>query len=76
MEKKTSQLIAVMLMTAAVITPLVLLGVYLGEYVGDLVGYSKPIMGIAFSTAAFLLGIAIVIKTIMFMVTRSSGPRP
>lgn len=76
LQKKTRQLIMVMVITALVITPLVLLGVFLGEYVGGVTGYSKPIMGIAFSTAGFLAGIAIIVKVITFMVKGSSGPKP
>jgi len=57
-------LLIVVLATAIVITPLVLLGVYLGYYVGDAVGCSKSVLAIAFSTAGFLAGMAVVFKVI------------
>ena len=59
-----------MVITAAVVTPLVLAGVYLGYYVGGLVRISGSIMAIALSTAGFLLAIAIVIKAITWLVAR------
>ena len=60
----------VMAITAAIVAPLVLGGVYLGYYVGGEVGFSGSIMAIAFSTAGFLLAIAILVKTIPWLVAR------
>lgn len=61
-------LIVVVLTTALVITPLVLLGIYLGYYVGDAVGYSKSLFAIAFSTAGFLAGMAVLFRVIRSVV--------
>jgi len=57
-------LLVVVAVTALVLTPLVLLGVYLGYYVGDQVGYSKGAFAIAFSTVGFLAGITMVFRVI------------
>ena len=57
-------LLVVVAVTALVLTPLVLLGVYLGYYVGDQVGYSKSAFAIAFSTVGFLAGITVVFRVI------------
>jgi len=61
-------LLIVVAVTALVLTPLVLLGVYLGYYVGDQVGYSKSVFAIAFSTVGFLAGITVVFKVIKSVV--------
>jgi hypothetical protein len=68
--KKRNLVLLVMALTAVVVTPLVLAGVYLGYYVGDEVGFSGSIMAIAFSTAGFLLAIAILTKAIVWLVAR------
>jgi len=60
-------------LTAVVVTPLVLFGVYLGYYVGDLVGYSGSIMAIIFSTAGFLIAMAILSKAIVKLVSREQA---
>jgi hypothetical protein len=65
----------VVLATALVITPLVLFGVYLGYYVGDAVGYSKSVLAIAFSTAGFIGGMAIVFRVIRVVVARADEPK-
>jgi len=65
----------VALATALVITPLVLLGVYLGYYVGGAAGYSKSVLAIAFSTAGFLAGMAILFRVIRSVVAWTDGPR-
>ncbi len=67
--------LVVVLATALVLTPLVLLGVYLGYYVGDAVGYSKSVLAIAFSTAGFLGGMAILFRVIRAVVAWADGPR-
>ena len=63
------------LVTALVITPLVLLGVYLGYYVGGEAGYSRSILAIAFSTAGFLAGVAILFRVIRWAVAWTDGIR-
>ncbi len=70
MSKKGNLVLVVMALTAVVVTPLVLAGVYLGYYVGGVVGFSGSIMAIAFSTAGFLLAIAILTKAIVWLVAR------
>lgn len=65
----------VMLATALVMTPLVLFGIYLGYYVGDAVGYSKSVLAIAFSTAGFIAGMAILFRVIRAVVVRADEPR-
>ena len=72
MSKKGGNLVLmVMALTAIVVGPLVLLGVYLGYYVGGAIGYSGSIMAIVFSTAGFLGAIAILSKAIVKLVARS-----
>lgn len=68
-------MVMAMVVTALVVTPLVLFGVYLGYYVGDAVGYSKPILAIIFSTIGFLVAMAIVTKAIVKIVARTSAPK-
>lgn len=65
----------VMVVTPLIIGPLVLFGVFLGFYLGDVLGYSKTILAIVFSTAGFLLSIFIVGRVIVYLVARSSPPR-
>lgn len=64
MRSGTRALLVVVLATALVLTPLVLGGVFLGFYVGDETGYSRDIMAIAFSTAGFLVGMAVLWKVV------------
>jgi hypothetical protein len=68
-------LLVVILATALVVTPLVLLGVYLGYYVGGVAGFSKSVLAIAFSTAGFLAGMAIVFMVIRSVVAWTDRPR-
>ena len=68
-------LLVVILATALVITPLVLLGVYLGYYVGGAEGYSKSILAIVFSTAGFLTGMAMMFRVIRSVVAWTDRPR-
>jgi F0F1-type ATP synthase assembly protein I len=60
-----------MAVTALVIGPMVLLGVYFGFYLGGVLGYSQPILAIVFSTVAFLAAVWIVIKIVVLIVKRS-----
>ena len=71
MRKGNTALLVVVLATALVLTPLVLGGVFLGFYVGDSVGYSKSILAIAFSTAGFIAGMAILFRVIRAVVART-----
>lgn len=73
MSRKGNLVLLVMALTAIVVTPLVLAGVYLGYYVGGIVGFSGSIMAIAFSTAGFLAAIAILIKAIVWLVAREQA---
>jgi hypothetical protein len=66
--------VIVVTVTALVLTPLILGGVYLGFYVGDQTGYSRNILGIAFSTGGFLLGMAIIWRVIL-AVSERAGTR-
>ncbi len=67
-------LLVVLVATAFVIAPLVLLGVYLGFYVGNAVGYPRSILAIAFSTAGFLGGMAILFRVIKAVVGWADRP--
>jgi uncharacterized membrane protein len=64
-----------MIITPIVMAPLVLLGVYLGFYLGGVLGYSKTVLAIVFSTVGFLVSIAILVKAIAAIVARSSWAR-
>jgi F0F1-type ATP synthase assembly protein I len=75
-KKGSNPLLLVMVITAAVVTPLVLLGIYLGYYVGGVIGYSKSILAIVFSTLGFLAAMAVVVKAIVMIVARSAKSRP
>ena len=66
--RRRRALLVVVLATALVITPLVLLGVYLGYYVGGAAGYSRSVLAIAFSTAGFMAGMAVVFRVIKSVV--------
>jgi len=69
----TRALLIVVVTTALVLTPLVLAGVFLGFYVGDQVGFSRSVLAIAFSTAGFLAGMAIIWRVIR-VVSARVGP--
>jgi len=68
-------LILVVMVTAAVITPLVLGGVLLGYYIGGVVGYSGSVLAIAFSTAGFVAGMLILLRVIRAVVAWAQKPR-
>ncbi len=61
--------------TALVMTPLVVGGVLLGFYVGDATGYSKSVLAIAFSTAGFVAGMAVIFRVIRMVVAWAGRPR-
>ena len=71
--KGRNALIIVAVATALVMTPLILLGVYLGFYLGDILGYSKTILAIAFSTAGFVGGMLILFRVIKAAVARTEA---
>jgi len=73
--KGRKALLFVVLATALVITPLVLLGIYLGYYAGGVLGYSKSVFAIAFSTAGFLAGMAVVFRVIRLVVAWTERAR-
>lgn len=73
MKGGTRALLIVVVTTALVLTPLILAGVFLGFYVGDQVGFSRSILAIAFSTAGFLAGMAIIWRVIRAVSARA-GP--
>jgi hypothetical protein len=73
MRKGTRALLVVVLVTALVLTPLVLGGALLGFYVGDVIGYSKSILAIAFSTAGFVAGMAIIFRVVRLVVAKTDG---
>ncbi|MBI3841258.1 MAG: hypothetical protein HY297_04825 [Thaumarchaeota archaeon] len=73
-KKGRNALLVVVLATALVITPLVLGGVFLGLYVGEALGYSKSVLAIAFSTAGFIGGFAVLFRVITALVSRKDGP--
>jgi F0F1-type ATP synthase assembly protein I len=68
--RKSNLVLMVMVITAAIVAPLVLGGVYLGYYVGAQVGFSGPIMAIGLSTVGFLVAIFVVIRAITWLVAR------
>ena len=72
--KGRTGLLVVVVSTALVITPLVLAGVFLGLYVGEATGYSKSLLAIAFSTAGFVGGMAILFRVIKAVAGRGEGP--
>ena len=75
MKKGQKALLTVMLTTAAVLTPLILGGVYLGYYVADAVGLPRSVLAIAFSTAGFVAGMLVIFRVIRMVVARTEVSR-
>jgi hypothetical protein len=73
MKKGQKALAIVVVTTAVVLTPLILGGALLGLYLGGTVGYSGSILAIAFSTAGFVAGMAIIFRIIRIVVARTDG---
>jgi hypothetical protein len=73
MTRGSRALLTVVLVTALVLTPLILGGVYLGYYVGGEVGYSKSILAIAFSTLGFIVGMGVIFQVIRMVVGKPSA---
>ena len=74
MNKGKRALLIVVTTTALVLTPLILGGVMLGLYVGGVLGYSKSVMAIAFSTAGFVAGMFVIFRVIKAVVAGTDGP--
>lgn len=72
MNKGTRALLIVVVVTALVITPLVLGGIYAGEYVAGRIGAPSGVLPIAFSTAGFVAGMAIIFRVIKIVVARTT----
>jgi hypothetical protein len=73
LKKGQRALVVVVLSTAVVMTPLILGGALLGLYLGGPVGYSGSILAIAFSTAGFVAGMAIIFRLIRAVVARADA---
>ncbi|HKT22528.1 MAG TPA: hypothetical protein VJR06_07975 [Nitrososphaerales archaeon] len=73
MSKGSRALFTVVLVTAFVMTPLILGGALLGFFVGGEVGYSGSVLAIAFSTVGFVVGMVLIFRVIKAVVGRA-GP--
>jgi len=67
-------LLIVVVITALVLTPLILGGALLGFYVGGQVGYSGSILAIAFSTVGFVAGMVVIWRVIKAVAGRMNRP--
>ncbi len=74
MAKGRTALFTVVLVTAFVMTPLVLGGAILGFYVGGEVGYSGSVLAIVFSTVGFVIGMFVIFRVIKVVVARTDSP--
>jgi hypothetical protein len=72
--KGSKALFTVVLVTAFVMTPLVLGGALLGLYVGGETGYSGSVLAIAFSTVGFVAGMVVIFRVIKAVVARTDSP--
>jgi len=68
LKKGQRALAVVVLVTALVMTPLILGGALLGLYLGGPVGYSGSILAIVFSTIGFVVGMVIIFQVIKAVV--------
>lgn len=75
MAKGSRALFTVVLVTAFVMTPLILGGALLGFYVGGEVGYSGSVLAIAFSTAGFVGGMVVIFRVIKAVVGRAESAK-
>ena len=73
MAKGSKALYTVVLVTAFLMTPLVLGGALLGLYVGAAAGYSGSVLAIAFSTVGFVIGMAVIFRLIRAVVARTDS---
>ena len=74
MSKGRRALLIVVLITALVLTPLILGGALLGCYVGGEAGYSGSTLAIAFSTVGFVAGMLLIWRVIKYVVARADEP--
>ena len=74
MSRGRRALLIVVVITALVLTPLILGGAFLGFYVGSQVGYSGSILAIAFSTVGFVAGMVVIWRVIKAVVGRMNQP--
>ena len=73
MKKGQRALAIVVLVTALVMTPLILGGALLGAYLGGSVGYSGSVLAIVFSTLGFVAGMVIIFRVIKMVVAGTDG---
>lgn len=71
MARGSRALFTVVLVTAFVMTPLVLGGALLGLYLGGVTGYAGSVLAIAFSTLGFVAGMVVVFRVIKAVVART-----
>jgi len=74
LNKGRRALLTIVVVTALVLTPLILGGALLGYYVGDAVGYSGSVLAIAFSTVGFVAGMFVIFLVIKAVVARTDVP--
>ena len=74
MSRGRKALLIVVVITALVLTPLILGGALLGFYVGGQVGYSGSILAIAFSTVGFVAGMVVIWRVIKAVAGRMNRP--
>jgi hypothetical protein len=74
LSKGRRALLIVVVITALVLTPLILGGALLGLYVGGQAGYPGSVLAIAFSTAGFVLGMLVIWKVIQVVVGKNEKP--
>jgi hypothetical protein len=72
--KGSRALFTVVVVTAFVMTPLVLGGALLGFYVGGETGYPGSVLAIAFSTVGFVVGMVVIFRVIKAVVARTDAP--
>ena len=51
-----------LLVTPAILAPVLIAAVFLGFYVADAYGYSRPLLAIAFSAVGLLVSMAAIVK--------------
>jgi hypothetical protein len=60
--KPPNPVLTVVITTAAVMVPILLASVLLGFYVADAYGYSRTVVGVAFSAIGLLVSLVIVVR--------------
>lgn len=74
MNKGRRALLIVVVVTALVLTPLILGGALLGLYMGGQVGYPGSVLAIAFSTVGFVAGMVVIWRVIRAVVGGTERP--